>query len=100
LALQAYTFFRLARINFEMEVIRRAIRDVVIALVPIGLTLCGACGDSAAEATVRRSYAACKDPATVEQFEGFERRDDDQGYKRLYLSTAASRECISFALRR
>jgi hypothetical protein len=47
-----------------------------------------------AEVLVNKSYAACKDPATVEKFEQFERNDDDQGYKRLYIETATSRECI------
>jgi hypothetical protein len=49
---------------------------------------------TAGEVTVVQSHAACKDTATVERFEEFERRDDDQGYKQLYLSTGASRECI------
>lgn len=48
----------------------------------------------AAEVLITKSYAACKDPATVEKFEQFERNDEDQGYKRLYIETAASRECI------
>src|SRR5260370_13260747 len=48
----------------------------------------------AAELEVLKSYAACKIPSTVEKFEDFERRDDDQGYKRLYLQTGASGECI------
>jgi hypothetical protein len=30
----------------------------------------------------------------VEKFEQFERNDDDQGYKRLYFQTGATRECI------
>src|SRR4029077_13908073 len=49
---------------------------------------------TAGEVTVVQSHAACRDTATVERFEEFERRDDDQGYKQLYLSTGASRECI------
>jgi hypothetical protein len=49
---------------------------------------------NAAEVQVIRSYAACKTPSTVEKFEEFERRDDDQGYKQLYFQTGASRECI------
>lgn len=49
---------------------------------------------TAGEVTVAQSHAACRDTATVERFEEFERRDDDQGYKQLYLSTGASRECI------
>jgi hypothetical protein len=49
---------------------------------------------TAGEVTVIQSHAACKDTATVERFEEFERRDDDQGYKKLWLSTGASRECI------
>jgi hypothetical protein len=49
---------------------------------------------TAGEVTVIQSHAACKDTATVERFEEFERRDDDQGYKKLWLSTGTSRECI------
>ena len=49
---------------------------------------------SAAEVTVTHSYAACHNPSAVQQFEEFERKDDDQGYKQLYFSTAASGECI------
>jgi hypothetical protein len=49
---------------------------------------------TAGEVTVIQSHAACKDTATVERFEEFERRDDDQGYKQLYLSTGASGACI------
>ncbi|MBA7475865.1 hypothetical protein ACVIJ6_000032 [Bradyrhizobium sp. USDA 4369] len=48
----------------------------------------------AAEVIVTKAYAACKDPATVEKFEEFERNDNDQGYKRLYFETGATRECI------
>jgi hypothetical protein len=46
------------------------------------------------EVLITKSYAACKDPALVERFEEFERNDDDQGYKRLYFETGATRECI------
>lgn len=49
---------------------------------------------AAGEVTVIKSHAACKDTATVERFEEFERRDDDQGYKQLYFTTGASKACI------
>jgi hypothetical protein len=48
----------------------------------------------AAEVTVRASHAACKSTANVERFEEFERKDDDAGYKQLYLSTGATGECV------
>jgi hypothetical protein len=48
----------------------------------------------AAGVKVISSYAACKDTAAVEKFEEFERRDDDQGYKKLYLETTTSGRCI------
>lgn len=48
----------------------------------------------AAEVTVVSSHAACKDTSTVEQFEAFERNDDDQGYKRLFFQKGASKDCI------
>ena len=68
-------------------------RNVAFALIAFSLCL-GSTFARAEEITVTRSYAACKDPATVEKFEEFERRDDDQGYKQLFFSTGATRECI------
>jgi hypothetical protein len=66
----------------------------VAALMSMACSLAITSGAGARELSVTRSYAACKNPATVEQFEDFERREDDQGYKHLYLSTAANGECI------
>jgi hypothetical protein len=48
----------------------------------------------AGEVRVASSHAACRSTANVERFEQFERADDDSGYKQLYLSTGATRECI------
>lgn len=64
-------------------------------LVTIACGLLATEGNAVAgEITVIQSHAACKDTATVERFEEYERRDDDQGYKQLYLSTGVSRACI------
>lgn len=48
----------------------------------------------AAEVRVASSHAACRSTANVVRFEGFERTNDDTGYKQLFLSTGATRECI------
>jgi hypothetical protein len=63
-------------------------------LVALSGLLLAAQSSDASEVIVIKSYAACKDPLTVEKFEEFERNDDDQGYKRLFFSTGATRECI------
>ena len=67
-------------------------------LLRFSLALLGCLGPLAfaigGELNVIKSYAACKDTANVERFEEFERKDDDAGYKRLYFTTGASRECI------
>jgi hypothetical protein len=69
-------------------------RNVLFILT--GALLSGAVSSVAyaAELTAMRSSAACKDTSTVEQFEKFERVDDDQGYKRLYIQKGASGDCI------
>lgn len=48
----------------------------------------------AVELLVTKSYSACRDPATVRKFEEFERDNDDQGYKRLYVEVSVTKECI------
>jgi hypothetical protein len=60
---------------------------VIIASNPI-------CAASDEELVVVRSHAACKDTTVVEQFDKFEKDDDDQNYKKLYIDKGATRECI------
>jgi len=75
------------------DAMKRRISFGAMILAPLLLCL-EAMPGLAEDVRVVKSYAACKDTATVERFEEFERRDDDQEYKKLYLSTGASRECI------
>src|SRR3954447_2835831 len=65
-------------------------------LLPCALTVLssGVAHSAPHEIDVIKSYAACKDPSNVQKFEDFERDDDDQGYKKLWLSTSLSGECI------
>jgi hypothetical protein len=62
--------------------------------ISLGLAAAFASAAGAAEVKVTKSYAACKNTPTVQKFEDFERRNDDQGYKQLYLQTGTSGECI------
>lgn len=78
-----------------MEVyLRKSLLFIAFALIAAWGLLAAEDPATAGEVTVIQSHAACKDTATVERFEEFERRDDDQGYKKLWLSTGTSRECI------
>ena len=54
-------------------------KQVIQALISVGIVLGLGAAASADRVTVVRSYAACKDRSIVEQFEDFERRADDQG---------------------
>ncbi|MEH2530792.1 hypothetical protein V1277_002832 [Bradyrhizobium sp. AZCC 1588] len=69
----------------------KTLAEVIACYAAMLLTCCPA---SAVEVLVIKSYAACKDAGIVERFEAFERDNDDQGYKRLYIETGISRECI------
>jgi hypothetical protein len=68
-------------------------RSVQLVMIIVSLSASFPPAD-AAEQRVASSHAACRSTADVERFEGFERTNDDAGYKQLFLSTGATRECI------